>query len=216
MNPETVGPLFVHPGDVGEPIFWVLPAGFAVAGALVCVVGLVRGRLDKTLLVSGVIFVPAIAYTLSDFVLMSRSKATSFCTSCHVMQPVADSTHDADNGSLAAIHVTRGAVPTATSCYTCHSGYGIWGGVNAKVAGIRHMVSTVTGNYEFPLQLRGPYDISSCLACHAESAEFRSETAMPVHEAVAEALLSGEMGCAGACHPQAHPAESLSGELAQR
>src|SRR4029434_629174 len=83
------------------------------------------------------------------------------------MTPIAASIEAADNGSLAAIHYTRGLVPHQQACYVCHSGYGIWGTVNAKADGIMHMLRTVAGRYEFPIKLRRPFDIDSYLCCHA-------------------------------------------------
>ena len=92
----------------------------------------------------------------------------------------------------------------------CHSGYGIWGGVQAKMAGVNHMLHTVTGAYEYPLKMAAAFDIKSCLGCHAETPAFRDQ---PAHqdEGIQQALLSQEMGCAGACHAPAHPEEVLWG-----
>jgi hypothetical protein len=201
----------VHPGDASESLLWLVPVASALVAAAICVIGLVRGRLGETLFVTGVAFLPALAFALSDVVLMERSTQTEFCTSCHLMQPVHDSTVD-ENDSLASIHVTRGAVPTATSCYTCHSGYGMWGTLDAKLAGTRHMLHTVLGSYELPLKHHGTYNIDSCLSCHAESSRFRSGDAQAAHLAVEESLLAGEMTCTGMCHPAAHPPEALTGE----
>jgi hypothetical protein len=131
------------------------------------------------------------------------------------MQPVDDATHEA-NGSLASVHVMRGAVPTATGCYTCHSGYGVWGAVDAKLAGMRHMVHTVLGRYDLPLEHYGTYSIDACRSCHSESSRFRSGDAGAAHEAVEGALLSGAMTCTGMCHPAAHPAEALMGTELER
>ena len=201
--------LFTHPGDLTEPILAVLPLTICVVAMAICLVGLVRGRLGESLLAVGIVGLPVLAFALGNAVLLDRSKETQFCTSCHVMQPVYDSTR-ADDGSLASIHVSRGAVPTSQSCYTCHSGYGLWGDANAKLSGVQHMTHTVMGTYEFPLKLYEPYNIDGCLQCHAESSGFRG---VDVHstEGISQALLSREMSCTGACHPSAHSAEALSG-----
>ena len=199
--------LFRHPGDLTEPVFGIVPIGVATVAIAICVVGLVRGRLGKSVLTAGIVTLPVLAFALADFVLLDRSKETQFCTSCHLMQPIHDSTVG-DDGSLASAHVSRGLVPTAQSCYTCHSGYGMWGDTNAKMAGVNHMMHTVLGSYEFPLKLRRPYDINACLACHAETTGFRN---VDMHAMMEEALLSRDMGCTGTCHPAAHPPEALSG-----
>jgi hypothetical protein len=112
--------------------------------------------------------------------------------------------------SLAAIHYQRGAVSRVEACYTCHSGYGIWGTFAAKKAGMRHMIHTLTGGYELPLALNGPFDIDSCLGCHLGASRFR---AVEMHQSpeVQQALGSREVGCTGACHPSAHPPSALGG-----
>ena len=211
---EELGPLFVHPQTVSEPVLWLLPALFALAALILCAIGLVRGRLPEVWVTTGLVTLPALAFTLASLMLMERSKKTEFCGSCHVMQPIVASLHQ-ENGSLASAHVHKwGAVPFGGACYTCHSGYGIWGNVGAKYSGIWHMVHTVTGRYELPLKTWRPFDISPCLACHAESTRFRAVEAHRVAD-IQNALIAREMGCTGVCHPAAHPAEALSGEHLQ-
>ena len=209
MESDGLGSLFVHPGDLTEPIFWLLPVAAALAAAAICGVALVRGRLRSTVLQAGVVFLPVLAFALSYAILMERSKKTDFCTSCHVMVPIQASAL-ADDGSLASFHVSRGAVPAYKSCYTCHSGYGVWGDLNAKLAGMNHMIHTIRGSYELPFRMRGPYDIDACLDCHAESRSFR---AVAVHQIpdIQESLRSRAMSCTGTCHPAAHPSEALAG-----
>jgi hypothetical protein len=125
------------------------------------------------------------------------------------MQPLHDS-ETRGAGSLAGIHMSRGAVPTAKSCYTCHAGYGLQGDMQAKLGGLRHMVMEVTGSYELPLTLHGDFDLKSCLGCHAEAASFRDQPAHAAPE-IQDALLSGQMRCTGMCHAAAHPPEALTG-----
>ena len=209
METDSLSPLFTHPGDLIDPLSGILPAAFAVVAIVICVIALVRGRLGTSILGAGIVFLPLVAVALGNALLMERSKATDFCTSCHIMVPIQESAR-ADDGSLASFHVSRGTVPASQSCYTCHSGYGLQGDVRAKLAGLYHMIHTVRGSYELPLKLRGSFDIDSCLECHSETRSFRGVEAHQVPE-VQEALLSREMGCTGTCHPAAHPPEALLG-----
>jgi len=204
---DATSTLFTHPRDLTEPIFGALPLAIAAAAAVICVIGLVRGRLSESLFATGVVTLPLVAYALANAVLLDRSKETQFCTSCHTMEPVYQSTL-ADDGSLASFHVSNGATMRSQSCYTCHSGYGMQGDVGAKWAGVNHMIHTVLGNYDYPLEMRSPYDIDGCLSCHAESRSFRNE----VHASpeISSALLAGDLSCTGTCHPAAHPAEALA------
>ena len=206
---ETLGPLFTHPADLAEPLHGYVPFGLAVAAIAICILGLYRGRLGGFWTEAGIVFIPALAVVLGDVVLMERSKQTEFCGSCHVMEPVLESVLG-DDGSLASFHVAEGIVPLATACFTCHSGYGLWGNFTAKQAGMGHMVAEITGRYDLPLKMRAPFDINSCLECHAETRKFRAvEAHQPIE--IQEALIAREMGCAGMCHAVAHPPGALTG-----
>lgn len=174
---------------------------------------LVRGRAPRIVL-SGAALLVVAAYALGALSLVEESKQASFCGSCHVMGPILASVAS-DDGSLASLHYVSGRVPTAEACYTCHSGYGIWGGAHAKRAGFRHMLHTITGKYDLPLVLDGSFDINSCLNCHARAARFRAVEAHQPAD-VQAALVSGELSCTGLCHPAAHPESALMGGEAPR
>ena len=210
MSPAPAGPLFISP-PVEPTVDWLrlLPLLVALPAAAILTWGLVRGRLPPTAAVAGLVL-PVAAYALGMLMVMEKSKEAQFCGSCHVMDAVVKSLDATDGSSLAAIHYTRGLVPTGEACYTCHSGYGIWGTFDAKMAGTMHMLRTATGLYDLPLKLNGSFDIKSCLGCHAGAASFR---AVEAHQApdLQEALLNHTMSCTGACHPAAHPETALTG-----
>lgn len=178
-----------------------------IAAALVA---LVRGRLPDALNYPALLLLPLVAYLLGDLHVVEESKRVEFCGSCHeTMSPLVEAMQT--NGEyLSGIHFRRGAVPHETACYRCHGGYGLWGDAKAKYAGFQHMLHTVTGDYEFPLQKSGTFDIASCLDCHAQAAPFRASEAHHDPD-LQQALLSGEIGCAGVCHPAPHPEQALMG-----
>src|SRR5262249_2287382 len=155
----------------GLPWLNILPILVAVPAATILLVGLVRGRLPPAVGASGVLLSVA-AYGLGRLLILEESKGVRFCGSGHLVTPLAQSLLRDDGTALAAIHYVRGAVSTETACYVCHSGYGIWGTVDAKKAGVMHMLRTVTGRYELPIKLNGPFDIDSCLGCHAHAPRF--------------------------------------------
>ncbi len=173
---------------------------------LVLVVGLLRGRLSPLWGVIGVVMLPGLAFALGNLALMERSKSVDFCGSCHEMAPVLEAVAG-DGDSLAAIHY-RAGFPSKEACYVCHSGYGIWGAVGAKAAGVKHMWASLTGSIHYPLAIYEPFDYGSCLGCHAQSRDFR---AAAVHDdpEIQSMLRSGELRCAGTCHAVAHPPEAL-------
>lgn len=206
---EATGPLFAGPpAAYGFPWIAVLAAVLGCAAAVLLLWGLVRGHLPTSYGAAAVLL-PIAAYGLASLYMLDGSKQVAFCGSCHVMTPILESLQGND-GSLASIHYTRGLVPHDQACFTCHSGYGIWGGLDAKMAGLGHMVRTVTGRYTLPIKLNGPFDIDSCLACHAFTPAFRAVEAHQDRD-LQNLLVAREMSCTGTCHPTAHPAAALTG-----
>lgn len=207
MN-ATVSLFAGPPAAQGVPWLVVFTACVAAAAAALLVWGLLRGRLPASIGVAAVLL-PIGAYGLASLYMLEGSKQVAFCGSCHVMTPIMHSLASND-GSLAAIHYSRGLVPHDDACFTCHSGYGIWGGVHAKMAGVMHMVRSATGWYTLPIALNGTFDIDSCLNCHAFSPSFRAVAAHQDPD-LQKQLLSRELSCTGTCHPAAHPESALTG-----
>jgi hypothetical protein len=207
---DVVGatPLFSWP-PAARGLDWLqtFPLLAATPAALILLVGLVRGRLIPAVATAGIVFLPIAAYGLGALMILEESKKVTFCGSCHVMTPIV-ATLRAGGDALAPDHYRRGAVSHEEACYVCHSGYGIWGTYDAKTAGIRHMLRTVRNDYTYPLEHLGPFDIDSCLSCHARAAAWR---AVPEHQDpdTQQALFKREMSCTGICHPAAHPDEAL-------
>jgi hypothetical protein len=206
---EDLGPLFESPKDPTN--LWLLVGAIALITFVAAAVTLVRGRAPMVLGTAGLFLLPAFSYVVGDIMVLEDSKRVEFCGSCHVtMGPVLDAMKNGEPDTLAALHFQRGRISHHDACYECHSGYGIWGTAHAKQAGIMHMINTVTGNYDLPLKHRGEFDIASCLNCHAATTNFR-EQLMHRDPEVQEALLTGQISCAGVCHATAHPASALNG-----
>lgn len=208
---QDLGPLFVAPHEPDRlgPLVALIAVGVIAVGLLV----LVRGRLPDVLSFSGMLLVPVFLYAIGDLHLLEQSKRVEFCGSCHeTMSPIVEAMRS-DTEYLSSFHYRRGAVPHEAACYRCHSGYGLAGDTKAKLAGVMHMLRTVTGSYTFPLKKVGTFDIQSCLDCHAQAAPFRAQEAHRDPD-LQKSLLSGEIGCTGACHVDPHPPEALQGAAA--
>lgn len=206
MSEQDLGPLFRLPDD--PHYLWLFGVALALLAIAVLGVGLVRGRLSATLLLPALLL-PAAAYAVGHLFVLEESKSVAFCGSCHAtMSPLVAALPE-DNDTISSAHWRRGAVAHETGCYQCHSGYGIWGGVGAKLAGVRHMVRTVTRRYTFPLRSH-QFDNASCLGCHAQAVGFMEVEEHLDPDTQAE-LVSGETGCAGECHDDAHPESALWG-----
>ena len=208
---QELGPLFIAPHEPDR-----LGPLVALVAACVIAVGLrtlLRGRLPDVFSFAVMLLVPLFAYVVGNLHLLEASKKVEFCGSCHeTMSPIVEAMRS-DTEYLSSFHYRRGALPHDTACYRCHSGYGLSGDTRAKLAGVMHMVKTVTGSYEFPLRKSGTFDIASCLDCHAQAAPFREQE---VHRDpdLQKSLLAGEIGCTGACHAEPHPPEALEGAAA--
>ena len=208
---EDLGPLFTHPYEPDR--FWILIVIVSLPTIVAGVYVLVRGRLPVVLSSSILVLLPLVAYLLGNIHLLDESKRVSFCGSCHEsMSPLLE-TLQADESTLAGLHYQRGAVSHQTACYSCHSGYGMAGDMTAKMSGMAHMMHTALGTQEYPLALRRPFDIDSCLGCHAEAKPFRAVEAH-LDPSLQQALVGREMGCTGACHVTAHPEAALNGAAA--
>lgn len=208
---QPLGPLFVPPGMPDR--FWILILLVAVPVMLASLLVMVRGRLPAVLSSMAFLLLPPFAYVLGDIHLLEESKHVAFCGSCHeTMSPLIAALKESPPETLAAIHYQRGRVSHVDACYQCHSGYGLWGDAHAKTAGVMHMLNTVLGNYDYPLEARA-FSIDSCRNCHAAAENFRAVDAHQDPD-MQQALLAGEMSCAGMCHPAAHPDWALNGAQA--
>ena len=195
-------------------LLWIVAFIAVTAAAGLAAYALIRGYVSPELGLAGLVVVPGVALLLSNLETVSRSQEMSFCGSCHEpMAPVVASVIEA-NGSLASNHYQSGAIKGDTACYTCHAGYGILGGFQAKRAGIGHMWHELRGSYEYPLAMNRPFDIDACLDCHRHAPKFQA-VSLHTDPDTQKLLASRELSCTGACHPSAHPPEALNGSGAK-
>lgn len=139
---------------------------------------------------------------------MERSKQTDFCLSCHIMEPYGTSLHIDDPMYVPAAHFQNARVPRDEACYTCHTDYVMYGGIRAKIRGLRHVYMQYVGHAVPPLHLYTPYNNRECLHCHAEA---RSFTEGPVHGPLMETIKSNDLSClSSGCHDHAHGVAHLS------
>lgn len=205
---KGLGPLFVPLG--GPDYFWILIFAFAIPTIGLCLYVILRGQLPAVLSASGLVLLPVFGYVLGNLHVLDESKSVEFCGSCHVTMPPLVESMKLDGNELAASHYRKGAVSRKSACYVCHSGYGMAGGINAKLAGVNHMIHTIRQSERNPLKMRSAFDIRSCLDCHAATEGFRSVKGHRTR-GIQNQLMKGEIGCTGACHEPAHPRAALNG-----
>jgi cytochrome c-type protein NapC len=191
----------------------------ALAGVTAALAALVAGRGELTrarggkILAFGALFLlPALSLAGGYSVQMDRAQSTTFCLSCHVMTDYGRTLLVDDPGYLPAAHFQNNRVPRERACYTCHTDYTMFGGVNSKIRGLRHLYVQYLGTIPArgQIELYDPYHNRECLHCHEGARTF--EQAVP-HNRLPDALTNmktNRLSCgSGSCHDIVHDVESL-------
>jgi len=140
---------------------------------------------------------------------MERSKQTDFCLSCHIMEPYGRSLYIDDPMYVPAAHFQNARVPRDAACYTCHTDYVMYGGIRAKLRGLRHVYMQYVGHAAPPLHLYNPYNNRECLHCHDGARSFEEGA---VHVPLMASIKSNEISClSSGCHENVHGAAHLPG-----
>ncbi|HLG42969.1 MAG TPA: NapC/NirT family cytochrome c [Planctomycetota bacterium] len=196
-----------HGGELAD---WLRVAACIASAAGLALIFLALRRchrlgLDATakwILLLGLGLLPAIALGAGTGAVMEAAKRPEKCMTCHIMEPYGRDMIDPKSDTLAAAHY-RNRWIQRDQCYTCHSHYGIFGTVGAKLDGVGHLYHYVTGTYELPLRMKRPYPIHHCLQCHSQSDSFLKVEKHVEPQVVAD-LKSGKISCTE-CHEPPHP-----------
>ena len=206
-------------GQATDPSFQLDPVEYygsrALTGVLVFGISIVlysliryRGRtsgpLSWGLLIVGVAVVPSISLAFGTVLVFEKAEKVEFCASCHLaMQAYVDDMKDPKSISLAALHYKNSYI-SANQCYTCHTSYGMFGTVEAKLSGMNDLYKYYTRTFHVPIKMRLAYPNGDCLKCHAGSVKWPE-----FHQDFKEQLFKGEMACLD-CHRDSHPAHTLA------
>jgi cytochrome c nitrite reductase small subunit len=183
---------------------WVLTIGVILVGY--SLLQAMRGRLigvrGKMHLLVGVVLLPSFSIATGMLLVFTKAERVDFCSSCHhVMQAYADDMTDPDGDGLAAIHFANRYIPN-NQCYECHTSYGLFGTVEAKMHGIGEVFRYYTGTYELPVEMWKPYPNGDCLKCHARSNKWLVVEAHTDGDNEVE-LFGDQVSCM-TCHDSAH------------
>lgn len=186
-------------------------AGVLGAAGLIGYVFIFRRRQLTTIasqwmLFVGVCIMPLPVMVLSTAVGMDQAKDVTFCQHCHVMRPFVDDMKNPASDRLAAVHYKNRYIQR-DHCYICHTDYGLFGSMEAKLSGVGHVWRESAGTYTVPVQIARPYRFTICLDCHAQSAKF---DAIPEHKDLVAKTVRGEERCTS-CHELSHPARDNRG-----
>lgn len=167
--------------------------------------GRIEGAVSWGVLVAGVLIVPAISTMFGTLLVFERAERVEFCGSCHAaMQAYVDDMRNPNSESLAAVHYKNSYIPR-NQCYTCHTSFGMFGTVHAKIAGVVDVHKYYVGEFHRPLKMREAYRNDDCLKCHAGSIKWSAHHSDSQHD-----ILTGKTRCID-CHGQSHPAHRLGG-----
>jgi NapC/NirT cytochrome c family protein len=165
--------------------------------------GRTTGAAAWTGLVLSACVLPSFAVLLGGFLVFERAERVEFCGSCHAaMNAYVADMRNADSPSLAAVHYRNRYIPR-NQCYVCHTSFGLFGTMQAKIAGVEDVCRYYLSSFHWPLQMREPYQNAECLKCHAGAVVWEAK-----HSNAHDSILAGQTPCLS-CHGQVHPAHVL-------
>ena len=141
---------------------------------------------------------------------MERSKQTSFCLSCHIMQPYGKSLYVDDPSYLPAAHFQNARIPRDQACYTCHTNYAIYGTMHDKLRGLKHAYKYYIGTPAKPIKLYEPFNNRECLHCHLGARSFEQGVVHNADPETMAAIKSNKLSCTSSgCHEVVHNVAGL-------
>jgi nitrate/TMAO reductase-like tetraheme cytochrome c subunit len=190
-------------------------AGLVVLGAgsalvLVARPSIVRVKLGRVFAFATLFLVPLFAMTLGVADHVERSKTTEFCLSCHAMDPYGKSLLVDDRSMIPAVHYQNHLVPADKACFTCHTDYTMYGDVNAKLRGLRHVYVNYIGGVPKKIALYTPYNNRECLHCHLGSRSFEEGATHTAEKGVLAKIKANRISCmTSGCHESTHSVAGL-------
>jgi cytochrome c-type protein NapC len=191
--------------STGALIILIALAVFLILYLLARPEGLQR-RTGKVLGFVGFLVLPILAVALGAGSHLEHSKTTQFCLSCHEMQPYGETLFIDDAEYLPASHYQNKRMPRDLACFSCHTDYTMYGDVNAKLRGLRHLWVHYLGTIPEEIELYTPFQNRECLHCHGGARSFDESD---FHIGMEEDLASGEVSCLD-CHSFVHPVEEVA------
>ncbi len=187
-----------------EPVAILVMLSMGVIVLLILRPTLIHSPGGRALAVIALFALPVASVRAGFNLHYESTKTTSFCLSCHVMEPYGESLMVADESSLPAAHFQNGRIDRKVACFTCHTQYTLFGDLNAKLNGLTHLWVYYTGQTPERIELYSPYQNRECLYCHAGARRFEE-----IHVADMPELVSNGIKCMD-CHTTAHDVAGAS------
>ena len=171
-------------------------------------ISLTRG--GKILAFVALLIFPALAGGMGVTTHIQHSKSTNFCLSCHVMEDYGKSLHVDDRSFIPATHYQYNLVPRDQACYTCHTDYTMYGDINSKLRGLRHVYAYYVGKPSQPIKLYQPYNNRECLHCHLGARAFEESEAHNKEPNRLPMMKANQLSCSTTdCHNVIHRVDQL-------
>lgn len=189
-------------------------AGLALALSLLVAFRpqLTRARGGKIFAIIALFVLPLLASWTGGNEKMESSKGTKFCLSCHVMEGFGRSLHVDNRSYVPAAHYQNNRIPRDQVCYSCHTDYTFYGGLESKWRGVQHVYVQYFGALPRPERIRlySPFRNAACLRCHEGSRSFEESAAHPQDADLLSQFKSDAISCtSGGCHDIIHDISSL-------
>jgi cytochrome c-type protein NapC len=183
-------------------LYILLAVSIVLIAVLVLRPAITESRGGKMLAFVAFLILPVLSASWGASEHMDLSKQTTFCLSCHVMEPYGKSLYVDDPSYVPAAHFQNHRIPVDQACFTCHTDYVFYGGIRDKIRGLRHIYVQYIGTIPNPIKLYTPYNNRECLHCHLGSRSFESNA---IHMALLDAIKSNTTSCmTSGCHDTVH------------
>lgn len=168
---------------------------------------LTAGAAGRLVAFLALFLLPVATLALGTQLHLERSKSTEFCLSCHEMEPYGRSLLVDSQDHLPAWHFQNKRIDREHACFSCHTTYTMYGDLQAKMAGVKHLWVHYVGEVPERIELYEPYKNRECLHCHSGARSFAENE---MHADMLGELAAGEISCLD-CHDLTHEVEDLEG-----
>lgn len=160
---------------------------------------------QKGIFLAAIMAVSTLFFAGSSAVTYNNIKQTKFCFQCHEMEPYKKSLNFDHDSSLVSKHFQNNRVPKKTACYSCHTEYTLFGEIDVKLTGFKHLFVHYTGTAPKKLKIYKKYSGYNCRYCHSTAKNFLEKKAHNKKKHPLKDIISGKSSCMTAkCHDVAH------------